>query len=162
MPEKFQVRRASPADAATIAWHRARMFQDMGQISPEGFEILKSKAQARIEQVMQSGEYLGWLASPASRPELIVAGAGVYLHLILPRPMGGSAVGEGRQGTIVNVFTEPEWRKQGLARRLLEDIIAWARDQKFDRLVLHSSEAGRSLYERVGFVANNEMRLKEQ
>jgi GNAT superfamily N-acetyltransferase len=42
---------------------------------------------------------------------------------------------------------------------LLQRIIDWARAERLDRLVLHASEAGRSLYERLGFVGTNEMRL---
>src|SRR6476469_10434288 len=35
---QFMVRRARPGEAAVIAWHRARMFQDMGQIPERLFE----------------------------------------------------------------------------------------------------------------------------
>jgi GNAT superfamily N-acetyltransferase len=57
------------------------------------------------------------------------------------------------------VFTEPDWRRQGVAVRLLQTIIAWARAERLDRLVLHASEAGRLLYTGLGFVGTNEMRL---
>jgi len=38
MSESFVVRLAAPADAHTIAWHRARMFRDMGDVPPNLFE----------------------------------------------------------------------------------------------------------------------------
>jgi hypothetical protein len=41
---------------------------------------------------------------------------------------------------------------------LLQGIIGWARAEPLDRLVLHASDAGRSLYARLGFVGTNEMR----
>lgn len=47
----------------------------------------------------------------------------------------------------------------GLAARLMNEILHWARAEKLDRLVLHASEDGRSLYERLGFARTNEMRL---
>jgi GNAT superfamily N-acetyltransferase len=156
----FQVRLATPQDAATIAWHRARMFQDMGQISQSAFETLRTKARARIEEWLDRGEYLGWLASCDGKSEVIIAGAGVCLQRILPRPLNPSAAGEGRQATIVNVFTEPEWRKRGLATLLLKEIIKWSRTENLDRLVLHASKEGRALYEKLGFVLNNEMRFE--
>ena len=34
-----------------------------------------------------------------------------------------------------------------------------ARDEKLDRLLLHASVNGRALYERLGFMATNEMRF---
>jgi len=78
---------------------------------------------------------------------------------ILPRPLAPSAIGEGRQATIVNVFTEPEWRRRGIAGLLIKEIIAWSKREHLDRLLLHASDEGRCLYERLGFIANNEMRF---
>jgi predicted GNAT family acetyltransferase len=90
---------------------------------------------------------------------MIVAGAGVQLQPILPRPLNVSTIGEGRQGTIVNVFTEPQWRRRGIAGLLIKEIITWSKIEQIDRLVLHASDEGRSIYERFGFTESNEMRF---
>jgi GNAT superfamily N-acetyltransferase len=162
MTDTFRIRRATVDDAGIIAWHRARMFQDMGEVSGHAFETLRAKARARLEDWLERGDYVGWLASPANKSEIIVGGAGVQLQPILPRPLNTSAIGEGRQGTIVNVFTEPEWRRGGVAALLLEEIIEWSRKERLDRLVLHASEEGRALYDRFGFVPGNEMRFVDE
>src|SRR5215475_7094973 len=78
--DRFQIRRATAQDAGIIAWHRARMFQDMGNVAGDAFGILRAKAQTRLEQWIQDGNYIGWLASPADKLEMIVAGAGVQLQ----------------------------------------------------------------------------------
>jgi GNAT superfamily N-acetyltransferase len=160
--DSFRVRRATPRDADIIAWHRARMFEDMGDVSREAFEILRTKACTKLEQWLQKEKYIGWIATPADQPEIVVAGAGVQLQPILPRPVNVSTIGEGRQGTIVNVFTEPRWRRRGIASLLIQEIIIWSRNQQLDRLILHASNEGRSIYEKLGFVASNEMRLLVQ
>jgi len=59
----------------------------------------------------------------------------------------------------VNVFTEPQWRRHGIASLLVKEIVTWSKNQRIDRLLLHASDEGRSLYEKLGFVASNEMRL---
>jgi GNAT superfamily N-acetyltransferase len=157
--DSFQVRRATARDADIIAWHRARMFQDMGDIFGDAVELLRTKARAQLEQWIDSGDYIGWLATPVDKPETIVGGAGVQLQPILPRPVNTSTIGEGRQGIIINVFSEPQWRRRGLAGLLVKEIIAWSKNEHLDRLVLHASQEGRSIYERLGFVASNEMRF---
>jgi GNAT superfamily N-acetyltransferase len=157
--DSFRVCRATPRDTDTIAWHRARMFEDMGDVSGETFEILRTKTCTKLEQWLEKEKYVGWLATPADQPEMVVAGAGVQLQPILPRPVNVSTIGEGRQGTIVNVFTEPQWRRRGIARLLIQEIIIWSRNQQLDRLILHASDEGRSTYEKLGFVVSNEMRL---
>jgi GNAT superfamily N-acetyltransferase len=159
MTENFRIRRATVQDAEIIAWHRARMFQDMGELSADGVEILRAKATARIREWLEQGKYLGWLATAADKPETVIAGAGLQLQPILPRPLGPEKVGEGKQGTVVNVFTEPGWRRKGIASRLIKEIIDWCRGENLDRLLLHASLEGRAVYEKLGFVQSNEMRF---
>ena len=131
----------------------------MGRVSGDAFEILRAKARTRLEEWLTSGDYVGWLATPADQPELVVGGAGVQLQRILPRPVDDVTIGEGRQGTIVNVFTEPEWRRRGIAGLLMQEIINWSKTEKIDRLILHASDDGRPVYEKLGFKESNEMLL---
>ena len=162
MSETSRVRRATVQDAGIIAWQRARMFQDMGEVSGDGFETLRQKAQARLEEWIEHGDYAGWLATPADKLETVVGGAGIQLQTILPRPLSLSTISKGRQGTIVNVFTEPEWRRRGISSLLIKEIIAWSKNEGLDRLLLHASKDGRSVYEKLGFIDGNEMRLPRQ
>ena len=78
MSESFRIRFATSQDADAIAWHRARMFQDMGDVSVDAFETLRKKARACIEEWLERGAYVGWLASPADKPKIIIAGAGAF------------------------------------------------------------------------------------
>lgn len=161
----FTIRPATPADAGVIARHRARMFQDMGQLPPAAFDPLRAAAERFLAEALARGDYVGWLLVPDAEPGRVVAGAGVQLRSALPHPVnlggGNVGVGAGRHRIILNVFTEPDWRRQGLAERLMRHVLEWARAQRLDRLVLHASEDGRALYERLGFVATNEMRFGE-
>ena len=159
MSDRFTIRFATPADADAIAEHRARMFEEMGELSPDASKILRTKSQERLGDLIARGQYIGWLAVPAQRPEIIAGGAGVQLRAVLPHPKEGNKVAEGLHAIILNVFTEPQWRRQGVALLLLQRIFDWARAEQIDRLILHASAAGRSLYERLGFVGTNEMRF---
>jgi GNAT superfamily N-acetyltransferase len=160
--EPFRIRRATVADADVIAWHRASMFHDMGDIPPELFEPFRATSRDKIHRMLESGEYIGWLASPANEDK-IIAGAGVQLREVMPHPTTNSdgeiSVAEGRHAIVINVYTEPEWRRRGLGALLMKYIIDWSREQKLDRLVLHAAEDARPLYERLGFVSTNEMRF---
>ncbi|RHJ66900.1 N-acetyltransferase [Phocaeicola plebeius] len=66
----------------------------------------------------------------------------------------------GKEGYILNVFTTPEFREQGLAKLLLQEIIKYAKNNDIKKLWLNSSEHGKHLYSSLGFVCkNNEMEL---
>ena len=60
---------------------------------------------------------------------------------------------------VVNVYTERNHRRQGIARKLMELIIAWCQEEGFNSILLHASDEGKSLYDSLGFKPTNEMRL---
>jgi len=164
MPAQFTMRSVTLSDVDTVADHRARMFQDMGEVPAEAFDDLRMKSRDRLQEMIARGEYVGWLTVLTNDPQTVVGGAGIQLREVLPHPLsrGGQWIGvaRGRHAIVINVFTEPAWRRQGVAILLIRQIIDWARNEHLDRLVLHASNAGRALYEGLGFVATNEMRFE--
>lgn len=159
----FLIRRAQPEDVPVIAWHRARMFQDMGEISQATFDGLFNETRTWTARALATGEYIGWLGAPKEKPAAIAGGAGVQLRQAPPhpcRPPKNGAFAKGKHAIVLNVFTEPEWRRRGLALLLMQEIVRWARTEQLDQLVLHASNDARRLYERMGFVATNEMRFE--
>ena len=163
MPDEIMIRQATLADVGMIAHHRAAMFLDMGSATPVVVASLTSATEIYLRQAIPSGEYLGWLASLASRPGDVVAGAGVQVRRVLPFPLrwpdGRADVAHGRQAIVLNVYTERGFRRRGLARRLMQEVLAWARAVQIESLVLHAAPDGRALYEQLGFSATNEMRF---
>jgi hypothetical protein len=111
MSDQFHLRQATIDDAEIIGYHRALIFHDMGQIPEHLYKSFQRRSQERVHEMLISGEYVGWLAIPASTPEKIVAGAGVQLRTVLPHPATDDAFAEGSQAVIINVFTEPDWRR---------------------------------------------------
>ncbi|MFL5496086.1 MAG: GNAT family N-acetyltransferase [Gemmatimonadales bacterium] len=166
MTERVQVRLAIPQDADLIAGHRVRMFQDMGQLPPDLVEPFRSSARERLWVLLETGEYVGWLASTRASPGTVVAGVGVQRRQVFPHPRqradGSIVVASGRHAIVLNLFTEPSWRRQGIAELLMRHALEWARCERLDRLVLHASAEGRPLYERLGFVPTNEMRFADE
>jgi GNAT superfamily N-acetyltransferase len=160
----FSVRIATVADAAVIARHRAEMFRDMGQLPVALYEDLVERTIVYLRDALARGEYVGWLASPDGQPESIVGGAGMQRRRILPRPLahaGESRIVHGNEILVLNVFTEKPWRRRGVAELLMRRVLEWACTEEIDTVVLHPSDEGRALYERLGFVQTNEMRYSK-
>lgn len=57
----------------------------------------------------------------------------------------------GHTGVLFNVFTKPECRRQGLAKRVMERLIEDARARALDVIELHATEDGYPLYRSLGF-----------
>jgi GNAT superfamily N-acetyltransferase len=154
MPDQtINIRLASPDDAAIVAAHRACLFLDTGRLDAERTAALMTQLQPILRPMLASGEYVGWLA--VAEEGVVVAGAGVQIRTLLPRPE--TAVR--REALVVNVYTQPAYRRHGLARRLMANILTWCREQGIERVALHASDMGRPLYESLGFTPSNEMVL---
>lgn len=159
MPDDIILRLATPADAVLLAEHRVAMFREMGSITPAREAELRTASRAYFTEALVSGEYVGWVVVRSGGPEQALAGAGVQLRSLLPRPNSeGNGLLLGREALVLNVYTDPSWRRRGLASRLMTEIIRWAATAGVVRLVLHASTEGRPLYESLGFTATNEMR----
>ena len=153
MGDEITIRAATPADLAVILHHRRAMFEDMGYRDPAALDATLATSGPYIAQGLAEGFDLGWLAEDASGR--VVAGGGVIVHPWVSHPLNLQA----RRAYILNVYTEPDYRRRGLARRIMQAIVDWSRREGFGSVALHASDEGRSLYEALGFKPTNEMRL---
>ena len=155
---QYTIRCCTLNDAATIARHRVEMFSDMGDVPTEELarDLLK-KSTSALAALLADGSYVGWFAIDAGGN--VIGGAGVHIKLQLPRISHDHArIEDSPVPLAVNVYTEPQWRGKGIARALMRELMQWASEQGTDRVVLHASDAGRPLYESLGFHSTNEMR----
>jgi len=151
--DEFRVREATVADLPIVLEHRRRMFEEMGFRDPDDLEGMLAISTDLLRRGLEDGTYRGWFAeTPEGK---VVAGGGVIVLTFQPHPIDPRP----ERAWVVNMFTEPEYQRRGLARRLVQEMIDWCRGQGMRYLYLHASDAGRSLYESVGFIPNNEMRL---
>lgn len=148
----YVIRRTTIADVTVIAHHRAAMFRDMGELDDAKMPALAAVTREYLTHALPAEEYLGWVVETAGH---VVAGGGVLLRPLLPCP---DAPRGGAEAYVLNVYTEPEHRRRGLARQLMQTILAWCEARGVARVTLHASADGRALYESLGFAQTNEMR----
>jgi len=127
----------------------------MGSASPSTLDEMTRSFEPWVERKIAEGKYLGWITEDTAEDESTpVAGAGLLILDWPPHPF--DPAGEHR-GYLLNVFVEPDFRKRGLARALVEQCLAEAGRLNLRVVALHSSEAGRPIYEALGFRPTNEM-----
>ena len=153
MSRDFEIRLATRDDAEVIATHRGLMFFDMGKVSRDESKQIRSATEPHIRKLLETDQYLGWLVIKDGG---VVAGGGVYLRELLPIP---GCCRLGRWAYIANIYTEEAHRRQGLARLVVNTILQWCEEHDIDQITLAASDAGRPLYESLGFVPTPDMRL---
>jgi len=103
---------------------------------------------------MRSGEFWAYLVEA---PDGTPLGSGsVWLQPQQPRPF---FLAYRELPYVLSMYTEPSARGRGVATRILEEMIEWARRAGYPRIFLHASKFGRPVYARAGFQPGNEMRL---
>ena len=133
------------------------MFLEMGYPDDAAMTRMCEDFRPWLQRKMQANEYLAWFAVAQDGEEdgTIAAGLGLWLmdwppSLISPGPP---------RANILNVYTQQESRRNGLARRLMEHAIAWCHANGIGTVILHASDAGRPLYQSMGFESTTEMRI---
>jgi len=149
------IRPGTLTDIPVVTHHRRRMCEDMGYSDDPALSAMVSATADYLKKAIPEGTFRSWLACDG---EQIIAGGAV---VITPWPAHAYEP-ICRRATILNVYTEPEYRRRGIARQLMETIIAWCKEEGFARVTLHASQYGRPLYESLGFEQNNEMRLNRR
>jgi GNAT superfamily N-acetyltransferase len=150
--ENILIRPATLSDIPEILRQRRRMYEDMDYADPGSLDEMSRLSSDYLHQAIPQGSFRAWLAVQDQHP---VAGGAVLITSWPAHPYDL----ECRRATILNVYTDPDHRRRGIARRLMETIIAWCKREGLARVNLHASEAGRHLYESLGFEPSNEMRL---
>jgi GNAT superfamily N-acetyltransferase len=147
------LRPATADDLEHILHHRRAMFLENRDGGEAQCEAVVAACRPYFAKTLADGTYRGWLAVDGDR---VVGGAGLLVH---EWPSNPSHPENTRRAYILNVYIEPPYRHRGLARRLMHAAIEHCRAEGFKTVWLHASDAGRPLYEAMGFKTTNEMRL---
>jgi len=149
----LDIRSATVDDIPEILSQRRAMYEDMDYRDAAALDAMVSLSREYLLKALTDGSFRAWLALADQR---FVGGGAV---IVSPWPAHAYDL-QCRRATILNVYTYPEYRRRGVARRILQTIIDWCRHDGFARVDLHASDDGRQLYESLGFEPSNEMRLK--
>lgn len=152
---EFNLFSAGPDDVELLVAHRLSMLQE---VHPElGTKIEESGEWIRewIKKRLAEGSLIGLIAKKAKDGK--VAGSGcIWLRDEQPRPTNPRMVAP----YLMSMYTAPQFRRKGVARLIVQSALKWCKERGYERVSLHASEAGRPLYEGLGFYSTTEMRAK--
>jgi ribosomal protein S18 acetylase RimI-like enzyme len=127
------------------------MFVDAGRQDNNVLDVMSENFEPWVRRMIEESKYIGWLTTLEGK---VVAGAGLFILDWAPHPLDPR---QDKRGYLLNVYVEPDHRRKKLASQLIELALAEARRRKIRIVALHSTEAGRALYESNGFRGTNEM-----
>ena len=120
---------------------------DMAQVERE--------TRAYYRSALADGSHTAYLGFDG---DLFVGAGGVSYYSVMPTYHNPT----GQKAYIMNMYTRPAYRRQGIARRTLDLLVRDAESRGVRAISLEATEMGRPLYEAYGFVPmTSEMELPE-
>ncbi len=112
------------------------------------------EARAYYSQALKAGGHTAVLVFDEDK--FIGAGAVSY-YKVMPTFHNPS----GEKAYIMNMYTAPDYRRQGIALKTLDILVKDIKSKGITEISLEATDMGRPLYEKYGFVAaDNEMTLE--
>jgi len=156
MSQPFAVRRATMDDLETLVTLRLKLEYEDHPADEQPPAELARALNAYLAEALPSEQMLIWVAEASGK---IVATSGLIFFQKPPTEHNPS----GQDAYILNMYTLPDWRGQGIATALVQTILAYVRQTPARRIWMYATPAGKPLYEKLGFTVrtrtNTEMDL---
>lgn len=149
-------KRATPGDLEALTVSRVMVLRAANQLDDHAdLSAVEAASRQYYARALDDDTHAAWLVYSGDK---LVGTGGVSFFQVMPTVHNPT----GRKAYIMNMYTAPEYRRQGIARRTLEMIVAECRRRGVMHISLEATSAGRPLYAAFGFVnMKDEMILPE-
>lgn len=154
MKEKYEYKKATIADIDELVRTRMIVLRAVNKLSDdEDMSTVEKESCEYYKRALETGEHIAYFVYDDGT---FIGAGGVSFYQVMPtyhNPMGKKAY-------IMNMYTAPEYRRQGIAYRTLDLLVKDVREQGVSQIALEATEMGQPLYEKYGFVkVQDEMEL---
>jgi GNAT superfamily N-acetyltransferase len=150
---KVELSQATLADINILVKHRLGMFHDMYPDLSRAIQASEEETREWIKQRLLDGTLIGFIVRTEDAQ---AAGSGcLWIKKEQPNPTHPLL----EAPYLLSLYTEKRFRRMGVARLVVKTAVAWSREHGYDRMSLHATDVGKSLYEEFGFEPTNEMKL---
>ena len=154
MLEKFKYRKAALEDIDELVRTRIIVLRAANKLSDDvDMDTVEHESYAYYNRALEKGEHIAYLVYDN---EKFIGAGGVSFYQVMPTYHNPT----GKKAYIMNMYTAPEYRRQGIAFHTLDLLVQDAKKQGVSQIALEATDMGRPLYERYGFVKmEDEMEL---
>lgn len=148
------IRLVTVEDIPTLVRLRIEFFEVLkGPQSHEAKEDLAVHLREYYQSAITKGDCINCLAYCGDE----VAGVG---SMVLRVQAGHFTNPSGRSGYIMNMYTLPEFRRRGIASRILDELVRVGKDLGIIAFELHATEEGEPVYAQYGFARHHEPTMR--
>ena len=151
----FKYRKATIEDIDELVRTRIIVLRAANKLSDDvDMSVVEKESKAYYKRALETGEHIAYLVYDNG---LFIGAGGVSFYQVMPTYHNPS----GKKAYIMNMYTNPQYRRRGIAFHTLDLLVKYAREQGISQIALEATDMGRPLYEKYGFVKmEDEMELK--
>lgn len=156
MKMEFVYKRAGLEDIELLVKTRVEVLRAANCLKSDAeMPLVEQQSREYYEEYLKTEAHIAYLVFHGER---FIGAGGVSFFRVMPtyhNPTGWKAY-------IMNMYTNPNYRRKGIAYHTLELLIEEAKKKGVKHISLEATDMGRLLYERYGFVSmKDEMELPE-
>ena len=145
------IRKATIDDIELLVEWRMEVLHDVFSIPPnEPICELENENRCYYQRALQNSEHI---ACFACLNDTIIGCGGICLYQEMPSPDNPT----GKCAYLMNIYTRPQFRKQGVGKELIKWLLEQAAQRSIPKIYLETSEVGKRLYTQMGFLPMQNM-----
>ncbi len=150
----YEYKKATIKDIDELVKTRIVVLRAANKLSEDtDMQAVENTSYDYYKKTLSCNEHIAYLIYDEGK---VIGAGGVSFYEVMPTYHNPS----GRKAYIMNMYTSPEYRRQGIALHTLDLLVKEAKAQGVTQILLEATEAGRPLYEKYGFVGmKDEMEL---
>jgi len=149
-------KKATIEDIDILAETRIKVLRAANKLSDNvDMKEVKKQSYEYYQKALQDDTHIAYLVFDEN---IFVGAGGVSFFQIMPTYHNQN----GKKAYIMNMYTNPEYRRKGIAYKTLDMLIKDTKNKGITAISLEATDMGRPLYEKYGFIKmNDEMELSD-
>lgn len=145
----MSARQATPDDTDELVRLRAVLFD--GHVEGANDDSWRETARKTMRRRLGGPEPTAgaFVVDDPDGPGLVACAVG-----LIEQRFGNPLNPSGMSGYVLNVATDPAYRRRGYSKACMEALLGWYRSRGITAIMLHASPDGEPLYAGLGFVRN--------
>lgn len=143
--KEIKIRQVVEADIETMISYRIDYLQEIqGERTAEFIAVLRHELITFFKNGIADGSVISLIAEYEQTPVS-------YGTLVLHKVPGDFNKSTYLEGDVMNMYTVPNARRQGISAMILDGLINKAKSLGVSKISLHTTQAGEKLYRNAGF-----------
>lgn len=141
----YEFRKATVEDIPLLLQCRiALLHSAIGEGDAATWNFVKDQIEQYYKNAIPNDTHVAYLAFEGN---VCIGTGGVCFYQVLPTYFKPT----GRKAYIINMYTAPEYRRQGIATQILDFLVKESLSREATYISLEATDMGRPLYEKLGF-----------